>query len=474
MPNIVPTTDSKRLILNHAQCSTTLHVLTLALALPLLLGACGGTGNANQASTTQTSPPTNNAPSATTALKVMEYITPYAMIYNYAGADINGDGLEDVVVSGWMAIGPGYQGPVNPGSGAWQGHYNPKAMVKVLLQQPDGRLQDVTSQWLSDDNIWGSNRVLISDLDGDGRNDIVLPGFQDTGDFAPVPSVVLWNEGDHFTRDNSTLAQPVWAHGACLVDVDRDGRMDLIMGTGNGGVWRNLGARRFAYDNTVINNAGASCASDGDSTTGRQIVVSGNNYSNDGMRDNIYLLSSSGTLLSSFGLNGTDVALQTDDTGMLFVDIDADGLKDLIVTGIGYGRRRAYKNTGNWNFTDYSRQWLQSVDTQSYNQITTRSLQSGTDRFVFLSGGQADTVFALSPQGLQPIRSTRFVDVARQVASDNGFSYSPDAYQSGFVYQSSALGGIGLLAPVSMNNVNCQTTAYITNCQVTYFYSASY
>ena len=439
----------------------------------LFFSACGG-GGGGGAGAGAGAVISNPAPVSSSPLKVMEYITPYSMIYNYAAADLNGDGREDVIVSGWMAIGPDYVGDVNPGTGTWSGHYNPKIMVKVLLQQADGSLQDATSQWLSNNMIWGSNRVLISDLDGDGFKDVVLPGFQDTGDFAPVSSVILWNTGSGFTRDDTTLATPIWSHGGCLVDVNQDGRTDIVMGTGSGGVWQNLGNRRFVFDNSAINNAGASCASDLNATTGNQVIVSGNNFSNDGMRDSIYLLSSTGSLLSSAGLPGTDLALNTDDTGLLFVDIDSDGKKDLLVTGIGSGRRRAYKNTGDWMFVDNSAQWLSSLDTQSYNQVTTRALQSGSSQFVFLSGGEADTVFQLSSQGLQPVRPTRFVDVVRQVSTTNGFTYNPASYQSGFVYQSSALGGIGLLTPVPMNNVNCQTTSYPQHCSAIHFYSAAY
>jgi hypothetical protein len=228
------------------------------------------------------------------------------------------------------------------------------------------------------------------------------------------------------------------------------------------------------FDNSAINNAGASCAADLNANTGNQILVSGNNYSNDGMRDNIYLLSPTGSLISSAGLPGTQLALNTDDTGVLFVDIDSDGKKDLLLTGIGAGRRRAYKNTGDWRFVDYSSHWLTSVDTQSYNQVTTRTLQSGSSQFVFLSGGEADTVFQLSAQGLQPVRPNRFVDVVRQVSTSNGFSYNPASYQSGFVYESSALGGVGLLVPVPMSNLNCQTTSYPQHCSAIHFYTAAY
>ena len=428
-----------------------------------LLGACGGGGSSPGTVTEAASPH-----------KVTEYITPYSMIYNYAAADLNNDGLEDVVVSGWMAMGPGYSGEVNPGSGTWSGHYNPKVMVKILLQQTDGNLQDATPQWLMDNMIWGSNRVLIADLDGDGFKDVVLPGFQDTGDFAPVPSVVLWNTGTGFTRDDSTLSTPIWSHGGCLVDVNQDGKTDIVMGTGSGGVWRNLGNRRFAFDASIINNAGASCASDRDATSGRQIVVSGNHYSNDGMRDNMYLLGQDGALLETRGLPGTELALNTDDTALLFTDIDLDGQNDLLVTGIGNRRRRAYKNLGNWNFVDYSTAWLSQVDTQSYNQISTRYLAYGTQRFVFLSGGQADTVFQLSNQGLMPVRPSRFVDVVREVSDSLGFAYNAEGYQSGFVYLSPALGGIGLLTPVPINNVNCQNTRFTEHCSAIHFYSAPY
>ena len=47
-----------------------------------LLGACGGGGSSPGTVTEAASPH-----------KATEYITPYSMIYNYAAADLNNDGL---------------------------------------------------------------------------------------------------------------------------------------------------------------------------------------------------------------------------------------------------------------------------------------------------------------------------------------------------------------------------------------------
>ncbi len=441
-----------------------LGVSSLILAL-LSCGGGGGSAGSNQGNNT----------TADTPVWASTSVTPYSPLFNYAAGDINGDGLEDVIVSGWIAVGGDYTGSPNPGHGGWSGHYNPKMTVRVLIQQSDGRLRDDTAQWINDNQIWGSNRVLIADLDGDGGPDIVLPGFQDTGDFAPVPSVIYWHAGDHYVRDNSALPTPVWAHGGCLLDIDQDGRLDILMGTGTGGVWHNQGGRNFVFDNGAIDNAGASCTSDINPASGQQMVVSGNNYSNDGKRDNIYRLSNNGQRLSSFGLPGTELAVDTDDTGLLLVDIDGDGLKDLVVSGIGpSGKRRVYRNTGDWSFVDYSSQWLVGVDTLSYNQVTSRTLTVKSAQYVFLSGAEADTVFSLSEHGLTPVRPDRFVSVARQISTSKGFSYAADDYQSGFVYQSTALGGFGLLAPVHIKNTLCPEVNFPPSCTVMQFYSAQY
>ena len=77
--------------------------------------------------------------------------------------------------------------------------------------------------------------VALSDLDGDGRIDIVLAGLHGA-------TSLLWNEGDLYFR-RGDLPAPV-TRGVNAVDVDGDGRLDLVF-THSGGLpswWRSVDA----------------------------------------------------------------------------------------------------------------------------------------------------------------------------------------------------------------------------------------
>ena len=107
-----------------------------------------------------------------------------------------------------------------------------KAGDRMLLQQADGTFTERTAEL----GLAGvaSSTVQIADVDGDGRQDLVLDG-------------VIWRQGadGRFTRTT-------WMDGAAgrplvsvlAIDEDRDGYPDLLLSYRDGGLhlWRNPGA----------------------------------------------------------------------------------------------------------------------------------------------------------------------------------------------------------------------------------------
>ncbi len=127
---------------------------------------------------------------------------PYRAALNRQGTpgvalgDVNGDGLDDLFLC---------QEPGLPN--------------RLFLQQPHGRLRDVSEEW-GVDWLQDSRSALLVDLDNDGRQDLAVAIFG--------AIVVAQNTGERFeirailpTRESTTTLT--------AADYDRDGRLDLYI-----------------------------------------------------------------------------------------------------------------------------------------------------------------------------------------------------------------------------------------------------
>lgn len=292
--------------------------LTLTVILSALLSACGGGGGGGS------SPHTEVVESVHSIRSIAQ--TPNT-VYNVATGDLNGDGLDDIVVSGW--------------------YYNSSsAYVYVFTQNENGTLTDSTSM-LGSNVIGGSQRAFIADFDGDGRNDIFLPGFLDGSTITPTASVMFWNNGTSFTRD--TFADTATAHGACIGDLNRDGTLDMVVA--GAGIYTNNGSRSFTlHPNVLSNNYFASCAVIG--SANNTAVYLGNNNALVGFKDNIAIFDNNLNLQYYAGI-ATDS--NRDTIGVLAVDANSDGAKDFVITANGVGntspQRQVVANTGPVSYT---------------------------------------------------------------------------------------------------------------------------
>jgi hypothetical protein len=120
--------------------------------------------------------------------------------HGYAFGDINGDGLEDVLVeTGWYERPKG-----DPLAQLWRFH------PETALPHP-------------------SCPCVITDLNGDGRNDLVWGKAHDYG-------LYWWEQGetkpDGTTTWEEHLIDDSWSqvHSIAWADIDGDGRNDLITG----------------------------------------------------------------------------------------------------------------------------------------------------------------------------------------------------------------------------------------------------
>ena len=256
-------------------------------------------------------------------------------IFNSAVADLNGDGLDDIVLSGWASAASTY---VDTRSGF--------VNLKIFIQQDDGSLIDKTDTLIGAENssIWGSQRILVNDYDNDGRLDIAVLGFQDGNSAVAAPSVVFWNNGNSFSRLN--LQEKLSAHAACAGDLNGDGLPELVAGAANGyqnTIYSNQGQRQFVnnrnFTQETISSAGA-CAVIKDNASGRVAIVTTNMPLYPFYSAVVKVWDKDLNFIKTNGLAsseepGNNIAIYHDIVNVIPMDVNGDGLVDLVTTDNG-------------------------------------------------------------------------------------------------------------------------------------------
>jgi hypothetical protein len=302
------------------------------LAIGLVLTACGGGSNNSLPSSDQ-----NQVPPNVVFTRVLNQSALKNTVENYAVGDLNGDGLDDVVIGGWT------------------GRTN---YLAIMIQNPDGSLTDRTAQLAGTNQYSGSQRIFILDVDNDGFVDVWLPGFNDcTG--CSAQSVMLWGSvTGNFTQQTFPLALD--SHGSCVADLNGDGRKDfLVRGvwdgtTNNYGYYLNNGNRTFTFVANSQLNGAATCAVAKDSVSDHIAVVQGNNTQVAGFQHSINIFDANLNLITQIGVASQDPAVN-DLINSISVDVNADGLMDFVLVfnplaGAG-GRREVWLNRGADNFS---------------------------------------------------------------------------------------------------------------------------
>ncbi len=372
---------------------TTIQICT-CLTVSVLLTACGGGGGASSSGTT---------PSTITATRVLNQSALKNTVENYAVGDLNGDGLDDVVVGGWTGAGTSY--------------------LAVLIQNTDGSLTDRTVQLAGTNQYSGSQRMFILDVDNDGFVDVWLPGFNDcTG--CSAQSVMLWGSATgNFTRQTFALALD--SHGSCIADLNGDGRQDfLVRGvwdgtTNNYGYYLNNGNRTFTFVANPRVNGAATCTVAKDPVSGHMAVVQGNNHQVAGFDHSINIVDSNLNLITQIGVASQDPAVN-DLINSITVDVNADGLMDFVLVfnplaGAG-GRREVWLNRGGDNFS-----YAYTIDNGYSNgyDIQTLAYQGSNYYFFSAANGDANLYRLQGGQFLVYLRES-FLTMARALGANPG------------------------------------------------------
>ena len=332
------------------------HIIPLLLTL--VLTACGGGGGGS-----------GTASSAASVRSTVLSTIRTNTVYTEAVGDLNGDGLDDVVVSGWNSD-------------------SATAYVYVFIQNSDGTLTDRTSL-LPNNVIAGSQRVLIADFDSDGHMDIFIPGFGDGSAMTRQNSVMFWGSSGSYIRNDWT--DNSMAHGACIGDINNDGRTDILIA--GSGAWINNGGRAFTLNNIFTNNYFTACAVVKEATS--STVYLANNNSVAGYRDAIVVYDFSLTAISNTGYQSDN---NYDTIDVVAADLTGDGNKDFVISLNGI----AINATG-------PRQVLAYTGANTYSYSTTlgsgRSLYyahrltiNGADSVFFSGDAQNASVYRGSTQ----------------------------------------------------------------------------
>jgi len=154
-----------------------------------------------------------------------------AMIFSSGGAtadsiavaDVNGDGIPDVVVANYCESSDGC--PYDYGADGAGG-------VSILLGNGDGTFQTPVSYGSGG---WNADSVAVADVNGDGVPDLIVTNACETGacsngEIGPGTVAVLLGNGNGTFQTAVSYASGGWiAASAVAADVNGDGKPDLVV-----------------------------------------------------------------------------------------------------------------------------------------------------------------------------------------------------------------------------------------------------
>jgi hypothetical protein len=383
----------------------------------LVLTGCGGGGGGGS--------PTAPAVAAVSGLDIVARTTTTSLnlVNTIAVGDLNNDGLDDVVVGGW----------VNDGTHT--------ARIYVFYQNANGTLTEKTTEVLPSNTYSGSQHVFIKDFDGDGRNDIFLPAFDDGAGQPLANSVFFWNNSGQFVRQD--LADQVYAHGACYNDIDRDGDLDILVSGANGGLYVNNGNRNFSIQTAVLpNDFFATCSVIHNSNNTISIIM-GQSGLVAGFKSSILTMDRNFNVVSNVGVvapvrNGVEFDL----INSRAMDVDNDGHTDFVAVfndmapGVP-GAKQVLLGDGQGNFTAQP-----AFDTQYNNAYYSHTIFTAGHRTVLFGADNGHTKLYQIINGVWTLYKQ---DVLDAMAASVGASAGNWNIGHGTVYQNTVNGRVYVL-----------------------------
>ena len=218
--------------------------------------------------------------------------------WGLAKGDLNGDGIEDLVVCNWSS-----------------------ASVSVLLGIGDGTFGPATNYPCGDNPM----HVAVGDVDGDGKRDVVVANYY----WAAVD--VLLGNGDGTLKPRVAYGTASYPRFVVLSDLNGDGKLDIATAnetTANLSVLTNKGGGVFS-DPLNYNSGGNSyglAARDLDGDGKPELVVG--NYGANSVT--IFGAGADGSLVQR-----TNLAVSSNPRDVAVVDLNKDGRFDIVTVNAG-------------------------------------------------------------------------------------------------------------------------------------------
>jgi len=323
-------------------------------------------------------------------------------ITQYAVADVNGDGFDDVIAA--------YPGYANPDTVNFPNGPHTPVPIKILLQDGNGGIVDSTASMINGaiPKAEFIRDITVADFNGDGQVDIFFGNStefsQDRTTWAGADILLL---SDGAGKYNDATANIVWTtmhnvngdaihyvHGNTAGDVDNDGDLDLLLNTTSGAgtaLMINDGTGNFTEStNMPIDILPGNITSkvgdlwsgfiDANNDSNLDIAIYSNNefggmnthavYLNDGTADF--------TVLPRIPLPAPIGNGRLEDDAI--VDYDGDGNKDILVhnfetiNGQQHHYIQVYKGDGTGNFTDQTFGVFPNQDYTASERINSQSV----------------------------------------------------------------------------------------------------
>ena len=395
----------------------------ISLIFVLVLTACGGGGGGSSSDA-----PSNSVPTATVksdVVLVANQSGKYTGVQNWAVGDLNGDGLDDVVIGGW-----------NGATGT----------LRIFMQNTDGTMADKTSTLLNNNVYSGSQHIFIADFDKDGIMDIWVPGFNDgcIGGCS-ANSLLLWgNRNTAFTRQDFT--QPIDSHGACVADINNDGYLDMIVrtvyvqGQYNGGYYINNQNRTFTFNsNNSVINGGSTCSVAKQTNNRMAILESGVNGGN-----SIVIVDTNLNLVNRIPVTSHS-ATATDLIDSIAMDVNGDGALDFVLV---YNHPSVADKPGTkevWlNYGHDSYAYAYTIDSTAQNQYSMlQTTINGAKLVMFDAPNGNAQLFRVENNTWTPYNQSKFNTMATQVGGEPGVNNW--SILSGLVYANRNTGQVYMM-----------------------------